>query len=123
MIYKLPHVFSSVRNTLRQRFCFRPQQRLINLLQTFPFPLSLGTLHSPSKEEPRHFLIYHYITVYYTLHHCSHVCFSLRYCDILIKTGHTEHFTSLFDNSINRKVDVGTVSIAAYSGLFAYNGW
>ena len=38
-----------------------------NGLQILLFPFSLATLHSaiadePSKEEPRHFLIYHYIT-------------------------------------------------------------
>ena len=48
-------------------------------MQTFTFPLSLGTLHSDgyhthlqtlyitnasSEEEPRHFLIYHYITAH-----------------------------------------------------------
>ena len=57
---------------------FGDEKRLANPLQTLSFPLSLSTLHLSSylqtlyitnvssEGEPRHLIIYHYITVYTT---------------------------------------------------------
>ena len=58
-------------------YALDPNNSLQTLSIPFPFPLPLGTLHqdahrtckrfvtnASSKEEPRHFLIYHYITVW-----------------------------------------------------------
>lgn len=37
-------------------------------------------------------------------------------------TGHTEHFTFEQDPLVE-KVDITTIALSFYSGLFAYNGW
>ncbi|XP_067932341.1 Y+L amino acid transporter 2-like [Watersipora subatra] len=42
---------------------------------------------------------------------------------VRIAQGHTGNFSAPFANSIGKEVNVGTVSLATYSGLFAYIGW